>query len=331
MGENTLYKIIGIILALSIVITIITANIVSITAITLLRSGPGVVAEGTQTDTTKNVPAGDTQPDETVSPDDTTPGDTTPGNTTPGGTSQTTGSGSGGTTAATTTATKKTNAEIATLYNNAMNKTKAYNGNVKIKSVEGVTTTVTEMTAVLKGLAQSALAPLNSYPKTREATFSNGAATARSETNKDGETKTKDPGEKLAAYLPPPDSKNASLKAAGIKDAKYTAVGGGYKLEITLVKESGEGVNFLPPHHSSVMDTLGITDEDLGDFRVMDATTTYGGATITANVNAQGLLTSLNIYEIVNISGKIGHKSTGTIGFNTVLDGDWKQDITFTY
>ncbi len=332
---NKLYKIIGICLVLSLVITIVTSNIVSITALTLINTG-SVVSGGTGTVSTTG--ASDT----TAAGGDTTPADTqanvTVIDTTGSGTAGTTSGGnntgttkkSGGTNATVKpTAGPKNNAEAAALYNNAVNKTKAFKGNVKVKRVEGITTVVTEMGMGLKSLAEKALP--NSYPETREGTFKNGAATADTRINKDGEKKVFDPGTKLIGYLPPPNSKNASLQAAGIKLFKYTPVGSGYKLEITLVKETGDGINFIPPYHSSVMDTLAISDEDLGDFRVMNATATYAGATIVANVNAQGLLTSLNIKEVVNIAGKVGHKSLGSIGVNAVIDGNWKQDITLTY
>lgn len=61
MGESTLYKIIGIILALSIVITILTANIVSITATTLLKSDSSVIGSRVQAPaTTDAIQAGET-------------------------------------------------------------------------------------------------------------------------------------------------------------------------------------------------------------------------------------------------------------------------------
>lgn len=334
MGESMLYKVIGIVLALSIVLTIVTTNIVSITAITLLKSGGGaaVGGTGTQTNTTEAAQAVDTQQGGSVSPDDTTPSNTAQGTGTQG-TGQTNQSGgntgttkSGGTNT-TTAAAQKSNADIAKLYNEALNKTKAYKGNVKIKRVEGVTTVVTKL-ALVKSIAQGMLP--NTYPETREGTFSNGLSTADKRVKKDGDTKEFDPGTKLANYLPPPEGKNATLAAAGIKDAKHTAVGGGYKLEITLIQEAGDGINYLPTHHASVMDTLSMSDKDLEPFTVINATTTYSGATITVNVNANGLITSLSILETVNVTGVVTYGDMKQ-GLDAILDGNWKQDITFTY
>ncbi|HZK21617.1 MAG TPA: hypothetical protein VFC76_04995, partial [Oscillospiraceae bacterium] len=222
---------------------------------------------------------------------------------------------------------QKSKADIAKLYNDALNKTKAYKGDVKVKRVEGVTTTVTKL-ALVKSIAQSMLP--NTYPETREGTFKNGVATADARTKKGEEKKDRDPGAKLAEYIPPPEGKSAKLSAAGIKDAKYTAVGSGYKLEITLVQEAGDGINYVPPYHSSVMDTLAMSDEELKPFSVINATTTYSGATITMQVNSNGLVTSLSILEIVNVTGKVTYGNSSQ-GLEAILDGEWKQDITFTY
>lgn len=333
MGENALYKVIGIILALSIVLTVVTSNVVSITAITLLKSG-GVVAAGTgtQTNMTQAAQAGETQQGGSVTPDDTIPGESVQVTGTQGTNQVTQSGGNTGTTKSTSTnttaaAAQKSNADIAKLYNEALNKTKAYKGNVKIKRVEGVTTVVTKL-ALVKSIAQGMLP--NTYPETREGTFSNGLSTADKRVKKDGDTKEFDPGTKLADYLPPPEGKNATLAAAGIKDSKYTAVGGGYKLEITLIQESGDGVNYLPTHHASVMDTLSMSDKDLEPFKVINATTTYSGAKITVNVNANGLITSLSILETVNVTGVVTYGSMSN-GLDAILDGNWKQDITFTY
>ncbi len=336
MEENKLYKIIAITLALAIVFTIITSNVVSITGITLLKSGGTAMVDTNQKPQEDAPPAGDANSngDNSGNNNGDNTEDTTAGsvdaNANTGSDKTTQGSGTGATTAKPQGSTQKSNADIAKLYNDAINKTKAYKGNVKIKRVEGVTTTVTEFGfSPLKGVAEKALP--NTYPETREGTFKNGAATAEKRTKKNGDVKEYDPGAKLSNFLPPPEGKSAKLSAAGIKDAKYTAVGGGYKLEITLIQETGNSINFVPPHHSSVMDTLAISDDELGDFRVLDATSTYAGAKIVASVNAQGVLTSLSILELVNVTGKVGHKSTGNLGISAVLDGNWKQDITFTY
>lgn len=327
MEENKAFKVISVILALSIAITIITANVVSITGITLLRNGPAVGVVQEPESTTEVVPAGETQPDETVSPDDTTPASDTVQVTGSAGTNQTA--------AKTTTTTKavtqkaKTKADAAKLFNDAVNKTKAYKGNVKIKRVEGITAQVTDANFFIKAAASLALGGLNSYPETREATFKNGVSTAETKTDKNGELKEYDPGRKLPSFIPPPDSKNATLSAAGIKTYNYTQEGSGYKIEMTLVEEVGGNINYKPTHHSAVMDTLAINEGDLGDFTVENATVKYIGATIVAKVNAQGLLTSLSIHELANIIGQVGYKGVG--GYDVVLDGDWKQDLTFTY
>lgn len=327
MDENKLFKIIAIVLALSIVFTIITSNVVSITGITLIKAG-GTIVAGT------NQPQGGSdnteQNTDVVAPVDTT--EATKDTQGSGNTADTTAapSNSGGTTTTTkapASSGQKTNAEIAKLYNDALNKTKAYKGNVKVKRVEGVTTTVTKL-ALVKSIAQGMLP--NSYPETREGSFSNGLSTVDKRVKKDGSEKEFDPGTKLADYLPPPEGKNATLAAAGIKSAKYTAAGGGYKLEITLVQEVGDGINFVPTHHASVMDTLSMSDKDLEPFKVINATTTYSGATIIVNVNANGLITSLSLTEVVNVTGVVTYGDMKQ-GLDAILDGNWKQDITFTY
>ena len=128
MEENKLYKIIAIVLALSIVFTIITANVVSITGITLLKAGGTIVAntngsgggeDNTKKDTDVIVPD-----DTTAAIDDTQSSGTADPTNTGGNTSTTKPQGTA----------QKSKADIVKIFNEAVNNTKKYQGTVEIKS-----------------------------------------------------------------------------------------------------------------------------------------------------------------------------------------------------
>lgn len=319
MGESTLYKIIGIILALSIVITILTANIVSITATTLLKSDSSVIGSRVQAPaTTDAIQAGETvlESPETL-PNETAQVEGTEGtNQTTGSSGNTNTTKSSGNTNTTKKAgsTQKNNAEIVTIYNNSVNNTKKYQGTVKIKRTQGTTTTILAISPEsVRGKAEELLP--NDWPKEKSGTYTKGV-------NAEGDSITR---------MLPPDKQTygSKLTVAGVKSANYTAVGSGSKVVITLIEEKGDDINFVPPHHASCMDTLSITSEDLKPFTLKKASIIYTGATITAEINSKGLITSLKINEPAKIQGNLSLSFIPLI--NADIEGVWRQEFVLTY
>lgn len=205
-------------------------------------------------------------------------------------------------------------AAIVQYYNTAANATKAYKGNMKVKRVQGTTSTLEEVSIeAVRGTAEDMLP--NDYPKEKNVTFANGVGTD---------------GTKAAGFFPVDDQAYASkLDPSGVTSATCTADGTGYKVVIKLVSESGNDINFVPKHHGSCIDTLNLTAEDLEPFTLNEAAVTYQGATITAKVDATGRITSWDIKEPVLIQGKLAWKMFNLIEAKVI--GTWKQQFTITY
>ncbi len=155
----------------------------------------------------------------------------------------------------------------------------------------------------------------NDYPKASSRTFTNGKA---------AENRT------IADFIPISDSaKMSTLAAAGVVSAKCVESGKGWKVTLVLKSETGNDINFKPPYHSSCMDTLALSAKDLEPFTLNNATITYKGATLTAEINEKGLLTSFDVKEPVHVEGDLAYKSFNLI--EAVVVGEWKQTATFKY
>lgn len=205
-------------------------------------------------------------------------------------------------------------AAVIEFYNNVANATKSYKGNMKVKRVQGTTSTLEEVSIeAVRGTAEGMLP--NDYPKTKDVTFANGVGTD---------------GTKAASFFPVDDKAYASnLSPDGAVSAVCTADGDGYKVVIKLVSEQGNDINFVPKHHGSCVDTLALTAEDLAPFTLNEADVTYTGATITAKVDANGRITSWTLNEPVVIHGKLAWKVFNLIEAKVI--GTWKQEFTIAY
>lgn len=205
-------------------------------------------------------------------------------------------------------------AQIVEFYNASANATKAYQGKMTVKRVQG---TVSSLEDISIGLARGTVEGVlpNDYPKEKTVTFDSGKGTD---------------GTKQQSFFPVDDKATAStLSAAGVKSAVCTADGTGSKVVITLVSENGNDINFVPKHHASCMDTLALTQEDLDPLTINEANITYTGATITAKIDANGRITSWVISEPVTINGKVALGSFNLITVSVL--GTWKQNYTITY
>ncbi|HZK22048.1 MAG TPA: hypothetical protein VFC76_07235, partial [Oscillospiraceae bacterium] len=173
MEENKLYKIIAITLALAIVFTIITSNVVSITGITLLKSGGTAMVDTNQKPQEDAPPAGDVNSNGDNSGDNTD--DTTAGSVDANantGSDKTTQGGGTTTTKPQGTA-QKSKADIVKIFNEAVNNTKKYQGTVEIKRKQGTTTTILAISPeAVRGTAEDMLP--NDWPKEKTGTYTKG-------------------------------------------------------------------------------------------------------------------------------------------------------------
>lgn len=205
--------------------------------------------------------------------------------------------------------------QIVSYYNGHANATKKFAGTVTVFKSEGQTSEITKFVVnskTVKKWLNDALMNKTGDFKDFKKTFTNGVSSD---------------GDKLIKFLPPSGKETMStLTADGAKSATCTKVDGGWKVVITL-KQEVVGFNGATKYHDATMDTLTLSDQDVEDFGlVVDSCTfDYAGATITAVINKDGYLKSLNIYEPVNISGKVKKI------LQTTIAGAWKQDISFTY
>lgn len=146
-------------------------------------------------------------------------------------------------------------AEIVAFFNKYASAMKSYTGKVSVKRVQGTTSKINSLNPdKILGIDLIAKAePLlpNDYPKTATKTFNGGKAS-------DGTT--------LASFLPAAKRASYKVDPAGVKAASCVKQGSGWKVSITLVTESGEGLTFVPKHHGSCFDTLSLTPDDFKPF-----------------------------------------------------------------
>lgn len=209
-------------------------------------------------------------------------------------------------------------AAIAAFYNNSANATKAYKGKVTVRRDMGTETTITKMMFGLKQILQSVL-DRELKPESETKTFVNGADNT---------------GYALEKFLPRGAGKPMSeLAPAGVKSASCTKDGTGWRVELVLNLEQVNDLAVYPKHHTSVMDPLEINPASLDPFTLESAKVIYGkdgaGAKLVATVNADGYLDRLVLDAPLTISGKLGYKGNGNI--ETVIEGKWYGDMTFTY
>lgn len=160
---------------------------------------------------------------------------------------------------------------------------KQYKGKVTVKRVQGTTSKINSLDPnKILGVDLVAKAePLlpNDYPKTATQTFNGGKAA-------DGTT--------LASFLPASKRAAYNVNPAGVKSASCVKQGNGWKVSITLVVESGEGLTFVPTHHGSCFDTLSLTPDDFKPFNPKSTKVTYQSGTFTFVLRADGTLASIS-------------------------------------
>lgn len=213
--------------------------------------------------------------------------------------------------------------EIVKFYNQYANATKEYQGKITVQRKMGTKTEITKMTFGLKQILQGVL-DRQLKDKDQTKTFVNGKNPS-------------DSNDTLEKFLPrSAGQKMSTLKPEGVKTATCVADGNGWKVVIILKKEVMNGIDSIPPHHSSVMDPLEIDNESMDPFTLGDGEVIYGqikepndGGTLSAKINPNGYLDHLRLDAPLQISGKLGYK--GSLNIETVIVGSFWGDLTFTY
>ena len=203
-------------------------------------------------------------------------------------------------------------ADIVAFFNKYATAMKQYKGKVTVKRVQGTTSKINSITggSAIANIAQPLLP--NDYPQTATQTFNGGKAS-------DGTT--------LASFLPASKRAAYNVNPAGVKSASCVKQGNGWKVSITLIVESGEGLTFVPTHHGSCFDTLSLTKDSFGPFEPVSTKVNYQSGMFTFVLNADGTLASINVTEPANVVCKLKKG----ISIDADFTGTWKQDFTFTY
>ena len=203
-------------------------------------------------------------------------------------------------------------ADIVAFFNKYATAMKQYKGKVTVKRVQGTTSKINSITggSAIANIAQPLLP--NDYPKTATQTFNGGKAS-------DGTT--------LASFLPASKRAAYNVNPAGVKSASCVKQGNGWKVSITLIVESGEGLTFVPTHHGSCFDTLSLTKDSFGPFEPVSTKVNYQSGTFTFVLNADGTLASINVTEPANVVCKLKKG----ISIDADFTGTWQQQYTFVY
>lgn len=260
--------------------------------------------------------------DDTVAADDTATSDDTATDSSAASTDK----GTATTNKATSTSSAPVGNDIAKIvayYNTAANNTKAYKGTMKLTIVQGSTSKITETSfpdaavSIAEGLLP------NNYPTNKTFTVKNGQGSGYNERKQEAENKS------INDILAIDGStKMSTLTAAGVQSASCSKVNGGYKVVIKLKPETVYSFDEKPKHHSSCMDVLDISSDDIKPFEARSMTIKYPGATLTAVINDKNLLSEYSVDEKMDINGSLGWTF---IEGTAVIDASWKQDIKFAY
>ncbi len=214
-------------------------------------------------------------------------------------------------------------AKIVAYYNTAANNTKAYKGTMKLKIVQGSSSKITETTFPKAAISLAEGLLPNDYPTNKTYTVKNGQGDGYNERKQEAEKKA------LNDILPIDGNvKMSTLAAAGVQSASCTKVNGGYKVVIKLKPETVTSFDDKPKYHSSCMDVLDISSDDIEPFEARKMNIKYTGATLTAVVNDKNMLTSFDVNEPMTIVGTLGWT---LIEADATIAASWKQTVNFTY
>ena len=203
-------------------------------------------------------------------------------------------------------------AEIIAKAKDAVNKTKAYTGNLTVNHSESFSANVTECSA--GGIVRSVVDLMIGWvvkPVEETLVYQNGMAV-----NSEGET--------VPIILP--KKNNFSLTEDGVSSASVQRSGNEYIIRINLVDES-VGMYEVPEHNAASIGYLDVANFDISFMEVDSADIVYKGSSIELRINADGLVTYANYKIPLHIEGA-AHK--GSISGSAAFDGEqteeWRLD-----
>lgn len=201
-------------------------------------------------------------------------------------------------------------AQIISKAKDAVNKTKAFQGNLTVNHAESFTAKVTECSA--GGIVRTVVDLMLSWvvkPVEESLVYQNGKAV-----NSEGET--------VPIILP--KRNGFTLDENGVKSAVVQCSGNEYVIKLTLVEES-VGMYDVPKHNASAVGYLDVAGFDISFMEVDSADIVYKGSSIELRINADGYVTYANYKIPLHIEGS-AHK--GSISGSATFEGEqtevWK-------
>lgn len=204
-------------------------------------------------------------------------------------------------------------AEIIDKAKDAVNKTKAYTGNLTAQHSESFVANVTECSA--GGIVRTVVDVMIGWivkPVDETLVFQNGKAV-----NSEGET--------IPILLPQKNGFN--LTENGVRSATVQRLGNEYLIKIYLVEED-VGMYDVPKHNASSVGYLDVANFDLSFMEVDSADIVYQGSSIELRINADGYVTYASYVIPLHIEGS-AHK--GSISGSATFDGEQTEKWILNY
>lgn len=201
-----------------------------------------------------------------------------------------------------------TTAQIVAKAKDAVNKTKAFTGNLTVTHSESFSANVTECSA--GGIVRSVVDLMIGWvvkPVEETLVYQNGKAV-----NSEGET--------VPIILP---KKNAfTLTENGVQSASVQRAGNEYVIKINLVEEN-VGMYEVPEHNAASVGYLDVANFDLSFMEVDSAYIVYKGSSIELRINTEGYVTYANYKIPLHIDGS-AHK--GSISGSATFEGEQTEE-----
>lgn len=193
--------------------------------------------------------------------------------------------------------------EMLEMLTSAVNKTKAYTGNVSVYHRESFDANVTECTggSIVTSIANK-LVGMVLDPTEETLNYSGGQAV-----NSDGET--------VPILLP--KRGNFTLNMSGISSISLSKDGQNTVINVTLVPES-VGMYEVPTANASAIGYLDVGELDLSVLEVTAASIQYTGSSIKAVINSNGYISYAEYVIPLHVEGSA---KSGIISGNAVFDG----------
>ena len=199
-------------------------------------------------------------------------------------------------------------AQIVSKAKAAVNKTKAFTGNLTVNHSEGFTADVTECTGgeIVKSVVNLMIGWVVK-PVNETLVYQNGKTV-----NSEGET--------VPIILP--KRNGFSLSEKGVESATIQQTGNEYIIKITLVEES-VGMYDVPTHNAAAVGYLDVAGFDISFMDIDSADIVYKGSSIELRINAEGFVTYANYKIPLRIDGS-AHK--GSISGSATFEGEQTEE-----